>query len=688
MFVSIVLFQFAVLHSAVSLELAFGDFDLNGFDDLVIGCPVQSVVSEGQDLAEAGAVTVVFADANGLGVKSQLWHLGKPDIPGTPNGFDHFGGALAVGDFNGDGVVDLAVGSPKDDGDEGVKNTGAVTVVFGAPISGLRANANTPARRFTGRTFGNFVLKDQRFGSALVAGDFDQNGADDLAIGVPSHGFRGRGFVYVLYGPFPQTEPPVFQTWSQKGGHGDFEVQGEAEEDDRFGATLASGDFDGDGFGDLAVGVPGEDTGLFFEADAGAVNIIYGSRARLQESRNRIFHQNTDGVKEAGDRDDEFGFSLAVGNFNGDESDAGHAMDDLAIGVPSEDFQSENIALFKGDDRGKVQVLYGSNDGLTTTDQVWSKEGSEVARSPHEDEFFGFALAAADFDGDDRDDLAIGIPGEELTSFGDGDGRPGATLILFGSPDLLTADGNYYLNRFDEPPIAKDGDRYGMALAVGKAGNGSAPDLAIGVNDGTFGGAQVYYGTSSGPRVAGNEVVVCLEEALPNQPDDPGTPGSIPGGPGGQELLSVPFSPLTVLPLLADEAPEPLYSSPTGYLYQFEGEEFDEGWDHDNLSDAWDGLPIGQSLSMPGGVSFRELNDESFVRLQDPGDPRDHDFGDDPSNRKLTFSRDMQNEFAANDGLILDVGVTLHFRIRLSTGSTGPLDGVYPDGGVLLFQCR
>ena len=124
-----------------------------------------------------------------------------------------------------------------------------------------------------------------------------------------------------------------------------------------------------------------------------------------------------------------------------------------------------------------------------------------------------------------------------------------------------------------------------------------------------------------------------------------------------------------------------MYTSPNGYLYEFEGDEFDESWDHDNLSDAWDGFPIGQDHTMPGGVSFRELNEESFVRLQDPGDPRDHEFGDDPSNRKLTFSRNMQNDFSATDGLILDAGVTIHFRIRLSTGLSGPLDGVFPDGG-------
>jgi hypothetical protein len=373
---------FGSFQYAFSGNLAFGDFDL------VIGCPLQSVIDDGVDRSEAGAVTVIYADSSGLGLKTQAWHAGKPGNPDELKAFDNFGDSVAVGDFNGDGVDDLAIASPRADLN-GINNVGAVTIIFGAVVAGLHEDAAMPAKRFTRETFGDSSGKNHRFGAALAAGDFDNNGADDLAIGVPGVGSNRKGMAYVLYGPFPESGAPIFQSWSQKDGPGAFEVKGKSEGDDRFGSTLATGDFDGDGFDDLAVGVPGEDTRRYFGADAGAVNIIYGSTSRLQKSRNRIFTQDTDGIKEAADRDDEFGFSLAVGNFNGDMNPTtGLPIDDLAIGVPSEDFNHDGSFLplsraLGHTDHGKVQVLYGSPEGLSTVDQVWSA-GTVLVLAAHQ----------------------------------------------------------------------------------------------------------------------------------------------------------------------------------------------------------------------------------------------------------------------------------------------------------------
>ncbi len=96
----------------------------------------------------------------------------------------------------------------------------------------------------------------------------------------------------------------------------------------------------------------------------------------------------------------------------------------------------------------------------------------------------------------------------------------------------------------------------------------------------------------------------------------------------------------------------------------------DGTWSHDNGSDAWDESAIGAGL--PGGAT----SIDGYLRLQDPGDPRDYGASD-PSNRKLYFAHDIAAEGASTT--ILDEGVILAFRARVATGD--PLDDANPDGG-------
>ena len=130
------------------------------------------------------------------------------------------------------------------------------------------------------------------------------------------------------------------------------------------------------------------------------------------------------------------------------------------------------------------------------------------------------------------------------------------------------------------------------------------------------------------------------------------------------------------------------YQEPQGgWAYKFDGDSGDPGssaagafdaldgtWGHDNPSDAWDGTAIG--AGSPGGLSALDDQGTTFVRIQDTGDPRDHGFGGDPSNRKVSLVHRMDG-----DGVTGDIlgGFTLSFRARLAT--TPPLDDVFPDGG-------
>ena len=107
-------------------------------------------------------------------------------------------------------------------------------------------------------------------------------------------------------------------------------MQETAEAPDVFGWALATGDFNGDGFADLAVGAPGETIGA--ASRAGIVHILYGSANGLAAQGNQVFHQDRPGVQETAEGGDTFGWALATGDFNGD------GFADLAIGAPGEAF--------------------------------------------------------------------------------------------------------------------------------------------------------------------------------------------------------------------------------------------------------------------------------------------------------------------------------------------------------------
>jgi len=140
------------------------------------------------------------------------------------------------------------------------------------------------------------------------------------------------------------------------------------------------------------------------------------------------------------------------------------------------------------------------------------------------------------------------------------------------------------------------------------------------------------------------------------------------------------------------------YTDPAGgWTYIFTGDKvatqfdacLDGTWNHNDAaaggSDAWDGSAPGQvgsagTGSAPGGAGVFTEAGTTFLRIQDCGDPRDSGGGwADPSNRKLTFCRDLGRDAGVNGGTILNTGVTLSFRARIPT--TPPLDNYYPDGG-------
>ncbi|MDJ0780808.1 MAG: hypothetical protein QNJ22_02500 [Desulfosarcinaceae bacterium] len=500
---------FSATEDTVKTAPVFGDFNGDGFDDLAIGCRDQKIPNQfgTGEVPGGGAVGVVYGGPIGLsevnGPGTQLWHLNTPNLSRVPGEEDdHFGHALAVGDFNDDGFVDLAMGAPDKD-----RRRGLVTVIFGSP-DGL----SSPGTQFTLGDTGGFAGSGDRFGFALAAGYFDADTFADLAVGAPGNDVFGtitggglwssnveHGSVGVFYGGPDGLDRDGGQVWSQRTP----DIRGKAEDDDRFGAVLTTGNW-GPFFDFLAIGVPGEDTGFWHEADAGAVNVLYGSRIGLTDTGNQLWQQDSDGIGEANDRDDEFGSAMAAGDFDG------NGRDDLAIGVPSEDY-----GYFGRVDRGKVHVIYSDGTRLTAAkDDVWGEESLENTNIALDGDKFGRALAAGDFNGNGFEDLAIGVPGNV-------GGLVGTVSILFGGEDGLTGDDNQFFNQGTLQIVGEDepGDSFGHSLATGDAGdpNGRGrgyADLAIGVNDGPYGGVNVIYGGPDGLVLNGNQQWLCDNDGL------------------------------------------------------------------------------------------------------------------------------------------------------------------------------
>ena len=278
------------------------DFDNDGFIDLAVGVPGESIGA----IQRAGAVNVLYGAAGGLaGAGGQLFSQDAADVAGTAEADDRFGAALAAGDFNNNGFADLAIGVPFEDIGASFQ-AGAVNVLYGA-AGGLAAAGDQQFWQGAGGVVGTAEDFDQ-FGFALDVGDFNDNGFADLAVGVPGESIGAiaeAGAVNVFYGAGAGGLAGAGgQLFSQDAAG----VAGAAEAFDHFGWAVSAGDFNSNDFADLAVGVPGEDLGA--ASDAGAVNVLYGAGGGLAAAGNQQFSQDSAGVAGAAEADDNFGFAL------------------------------------------------------------------------------------------------------------------------------------------------------------------------------------------------------------------------------------------------------------------------------------------------------------------------------------------------------------------------------------------
>jgi hypothetical protein len=421
--------------TALTLGTAFtsGDFDNNGFDDLVVGDPDETDKANG---TAAGGLWIVPGSAQGLQV-SKIRHLNQSTagVPDASESGDEFAGALAAGDINGDGRADLAVGLPGEDVGTQASAGGLIMLLSdanGVSTTGAKwLDQNTSLVPDTAQSW-------DRFGGVLAIGKFNADTYADLAIGSPGEnegatatpskgsinlilggasGLNVRGVASVYGDDFTQVAPGVKPIRLGFGG-----------------ITLA--DTNNDGRDDLVAGTP--EATVDGKANAGMVVTLFGGNNGFFAGESQVSTQNSTGIPGDAEAGDSFGASVTAGDITGD------GFGDVVIGVPGEDVVDAPLAP-PGNvvDAGVISLLRGSATGPAGGVALELSQGYEYTPGTSErGDRFGDSVRVLDLDGRDGLDAIVSAPGELGVDEGgpaptDGDTPGAVTEYAGGEPNFM-----------------------------------------------------------------------------------------------------------------------------------------------------------------------------------------------------------------------------------------------------------
>ncbi|HEY1741458.1 MAG TPA: hypothetical protein VGI86_22280 [Acidimicrobiia bacterium] len=466
------------------------DFNHDGYADLVVSAQGDSVAGA----TDSGGVWVLYGGAHGANTSNRHKYFTEASIGrGASSGIDDgFGFSWTTGDFNGDGYDDLAIGAVGKT-INGQSHAGAVVVLYGSASGLVTSNAQFFSEATSGMP--STPATDDYFGTSVAAGDFNHDGRADLAIGAFGRSVGGAGHVGAVYELFgtshglSHTSPLLPKEFDETtpGLHGG------AKAFDSFGDALVAADFDGDHYADLAVSVYGKT--ISGNRYAGAVDVLRGSPSGLTGTGAQTWTEDTSGVPDSAEVEDQFGATLGALDINGD------GRSELVIGAPSESQGSTESV-------GAATVLYGSAHGLTADGALfYLLSNTTVGQTPAAHDYFGSSFTSFDFDGDGRPDLAIGVEERDVG----GAASAGEVVVLHNVGGRLSRSGGFTLDRNTPGMIGPAGANqdFGALVRGGDWSGNGTDDLAVGLPDlvvsghSAAGGMQVFY--SAGSKLATND---------------------------------------------------------------------------------------------------------------------------------------------------------------------------------------
>ena len=411
-------------------------------------------------------------------------------------------------DFDGNGFPDLVVGAPGLQV-SAVRQTGGV-VILPASASGLSLREKVVSQSSRGLP-GASETGDE-FGAAVTSADFDRDGFADLAIGQPGEGggLEGVGAVTVVYGSSRGLDTTRSAGFGAPSGPSAFAS---------FGTALVAGDFNRDGFPDLAVGAPLDDVDQSQDTDfhpSGTVTVMSGGARGITSTGAVVlrrqglpsFDVGFGAVLAAGDLDRDGGADLVVGSRGQRFVDEGFAgsvsycrgaaggpagctrlvqsadyagMTSIAVGNMSGDARPEivvGVPIAEEDDPGHVKILQlGAGTPLTVAREQTLSQGRSGDGVPGSDEpgdSFGRSLAIGDIDRDGLADLAIGSSGEDDDS--------GRVTVVHGAPNGWRVGGNFAYDQDTAgiPGARERGDAFGWSVTLLDHNRDNRLDLTVG----------------------------------------------------------------------------------------------------------------------------------------------------------------------------------------------------------------